>query len=73
MFVRAEAYSLALWSIGFLALGHFFSFTALSISRDVRKFIGVILIFFILFFILERVVAFIVELFNTKDDLSFEE
>ncbi len=73
IYVKAEAYSLALWSIGVLSIGYFFSFTALAISRDVRKFLGIILIFFILFFIIEKIIAFVVELFNMKDSYSSEE
>ena len=73
IYAKAEAYSLSIWAIFYLALGHFFSFTALAISRDVRKFLGVILIFFIMFFIIEKIIAFVVELFNDPDDLSFED
>lgn len=73
LYAKAEALSLALWSVGFLALGHFFGYTALSISRDVRKFLVLILIFFILFFILEKIIAFIVELFTIKDFDEYEE
>ena len=50
-----------------LALGYFFSYTALSISRDIRKFALVILGFFIAFFILEKIVAFIIELWENKE------
>jgi len=67
IYSRAEALSLIIWSVSFLALGSFFSFTALSISRDVRNFLGIILIFFIAFFILERVVALFIELFEKKE------
>jgi len=67
VYVKAEALSLAIWSTGVLALGYFFSFTALSISKDVRKFLGIILIFFILFFIAEKAIAFIVELFSGEE------
>ncbi len=73
LYAKAEALSLALWSIGFLALGHFFGYTALSISRDVRKVLVLILIFFILFFILEKIIAFVVELFTIKDFDEYEE
>lgn len=66
-FIKAEAISIVVWSAVMISLGYFFSYTALSISRDVRKFLGIILIFFILFFIIEKVVAFIIELFETKD------
>ena len=73
LYAKAEALSLALWSIGFLALGHFFGYTALSISRDVRKVLLLILIFFILFFILEKMIAFVVELFTIKNFDEYEE
>jgi membrane protein DedA with SNARE-associated domain len=65
-FVKAEASSLMSWSVVMLSLGYFFSYTALSISRDVRKFLGIILLFFIMFFILEKVIAFIIEVFEIK-------
>lgn len=65
-FAEAELASLLVWSMAVLALGFFFSYTALSISKDIRKFIGIILLFFIGFFILEKVVAFIVEITSTK-------
>lgn len=63
-FIQAEASSLITWALVMLSLGFFFSYTALSISNDIRKFIGLILIFFIMFFILEKVIAFIIELFE---------
>jgi membrane protein DedA with SNARE-associated domain len=66
VYVKAEAFSLLVWSILILALGFSFGYTALSISRDVRNFFGIILLFFILFFILEKVVAFIIELFEIQ-------
>lgn len=67
IYAKAEALSLAIWSMGVLGLGWIFSFTALSISRDVRKFLLIILVFFILFFVLEKLLAFIVELFNLQN------
>lgn len=67
IYAKAEALSLAIWSVGVLALGFFFSYTALSISKDVRNFLGIILVFFIGFFILERVIALIIELFEEKE------
>lgn len=66
-FIKAEASSLLVWSIAMLSIGYFFSYTALSISRDVRKFLGIILLFFLAFFILEKVIAFIIELWENKD------
>jgi membrane protein DedA with SNARE-associated domain len=66
-FAKAEAFSLLVWSIAMLSIGYFFSYTALSISRDVRKFLVIILFFFLAFFILEKVIAFIIELWENKD------
>jgi membrane protein DedA with SNARE-associated domain len=66
-FIKAEASSLIVWSVAMLSIGYFFSYTALSISRDVRKFLGILLLFFIAFFILEKIIAFIIELWENKD------
>jgi membrane protein DedA with SNARE-associated domain len=66
IYAKAESYSLVIWTIVFLALGHFFSYTALSISRDVRKFLVIILVFLIMFFIIEKFITFLVRLFNLK-------
>ncbi len=67
IFAEGELASLLVWSSSILALGYFFSYTALSISKDVRKFLGIILIFLVLFFIVEKIIAFIIELVETKD------
>lgn len=70
-FIKAEITSLFVWSVFMLSVGYFFSYTALSISRDIRNFLGIIFLFFIAFFILEKLMAFIIELFeinfNSKD------
>jgi len=66
VYAKAEALSLIVWSVVVLALGFFFSYTALSITRDIRNFIGIILLFFVLFFILEKIIAFIIELFEIQ-------
>lgn len=63
-FIKAELASFFTWVVVMLSLGYFFSYTALSISRDVRKFFVIILIFLIAFFILEKIVAFFIELFE---------
>jgi membrane protein DedA with SNARE-associated domain len=67
IYAKAESYSLILWSIGILALGYFFGYTALAISRDVRHVLVIILVFFIAFFVLEKIIAFVFELFNIKE------
>lgn len=65
-YIKAEALSLMIWSILFIVLGFFFGYTALSISRDIRNFIGIILLFFLMFFVLEKILAFIIELFTIQ-------
>lgn len=72
VYAKAESYSLAIWSVGVIMLGYFFGYTALSISRDVRHVLIIILVFFISFFVLEKIIAFIVELFNIKDFDEYE-
>lgn len=72
IYVKAESYSLAVWSVGILSLGFFFGYTALAISRDIRHVLVIILVFFISFFVLEKVIAFIFELFNSKDFDEYE-
>lgn len=64
IYVKAEAMSLAIWSVFTLYLGFFFGNTALCISRDVRNFVILILLFLFLFFIVEKLIAFIMELFS---------
>lgn len=66
-YIKAEIYSLIVWSIGVLTLGYFFGYTALSISRDIRHVLIMILTFFISFFVLEKMIAFIFELFNINN------
>lgn len=72
LYIRAEILSLATWSVGVILLGYFFGYTALAISRDVRHVLLIILIFFISFFILEKIIAFLFELFSIKDFDEYE-
>jgi membrane protein DedA with SNARE-associated domain len=67
IYAKAEALSLVFWSFFMLFLGWIFSFAALSMSHDVRKFLLIILAFFVMFFVLEKIIAFIIELFNLQD------
>lgn len=63
-FIKAEVSSLISWAIIMLSTGFFFSYTALSISRDIRNFAIIILVFFIMFLILEKIITFFIELFE---------
>lgn len=62
-YLKAEVASIIVWSTSILAVGYFFGYTALSISKDVRNFIGLIFLFLMAFFLIEKTLAFIVELF----------
>jgi len=66
VYIRAESYSLVLWSVGVIALGYFFGYTALSASMDVYNIILMILVFSIAFFILEKIIVFAIEIFNIR-------
>lgn len=72
IYARAEALSLAMWSVGVISLGYFFGYTALAISRDIRHVLLIILVFFISFFVLEKIIAFLFELFSIKDFDEYE-
>lgn len=65
-FIKAEISSLVVWSVFMLSLGYFFSHTAISISLDVRNFLGLIIVFLIGFFVLEKIIGFFVKLFENK-------
>lgn len=68
IYLKAEAASLLAWSIIMLSIGYFFSFAALSISHDFRKFIGIILLCFIGFFLLEKFIAIGIEIIGNMYD-----
>ena len=70
IYTKAESCSLIVWSVGVLALGYSFGYTALSISRDIRHILISILVFFMAFFVLERFIAFIFELFNINQEVE---
>ncbi len=61
-YFKAETYSSLPWVLGFLSLGYFFSYAALAISNDIRKFSLIILGFFVLFMLLEHLLTFFYEL-----------
>jgi membrane protein DedA with SNARE-associated domain len=66
-FIKAEISSLFTWTVVMLCLGWFFSHTALSISHNIRNFLGVIFLFFIVFFILEKITSFFIKFFKFEE------
>ena len=63
-FLKAEISSTAIWAPLLLTLGYLFSFTALRISREIWKFLMVILILFIIFVLFDKLVSWLYELFE---------
>jgi len=66
-YFKAEFSSSLIWLMEFLALGYFFSYTALGISKDIRKFSLIILVFVVGFILLENFITFLYELFKAND------
>lgn len=66
-YLKAEFISTIIWVIGMLSIGYFFSYTAFQISQEIRKFTIIIILFLIGFFILEKILSFIYELFEETD------
>jgi len=62
IYMKAEILSTIVWLLGFLAIGYFFSHTAIVISHDIKKF-GILIILFITGFIfLQRLITFLYDL-----------
>lgn len=61
-YIRAEMSSLLVWMTFMFSLGYSFSYAALNVSHDIRKFLGFLLIFFLAFFIIRKFLAFLVEI-----------
>lgn len=68
-YIKAEIVSNAVWSFLALGLGFVFSIAALGISHDIRKFMLLLLAFLTGFVILQRLMQFMIELFETKKDI----
>jgi len=63
-FLKAEIPSTLIWAPTLLALGYFFGYTALRISREIWKFSLVVLVLFIIFIIFDKFVTWIYEIFE---------
>ena len=72
-FLRAELISTAIWAPGMLLLGYFFSYTAFHISRELWRFSLIILVFIIIFIVLEKVVSWLYEFVEEMYGNGYEE
>jgi len=63
-YLKAEISATFIWAPLLLGLGYFFSYTALHVSREIWKFSLVILILVILFFLFDKLIGWIYEIFE---------
>jgi len=63
-FLKAEISSTIIWAPLLLSLGYLFSYTALHVSRQIWKFLLVVLILFIVFILFDKLVSWLYELFE---------
>lgn len=73
IYYKAEVLSSLLWVLLFLGLGYIFSIAAFGISHDIRKFTLLLFVFVAGFVILQRIINFILELYETKKELLDED
>lgn len=65
-FFKAEFSASIIWLLEFLALGYFFSYYAIGITKDIRKFTLLVLGFVVAFILLERFITFLFQLSKAK-------
>lgn len=63
-FLKAEISATIIWAPLLLILGYLFSYTALHVSRQIWKFLLVVLVLFILFILFDKLVSKLYELFE---------
>lgn len=63
-YLKAEFLSTIIWAPIILALGYYFSYTALSVSREVWRFSFIVLIFVITFITIDRFIGWIYVIFE---------
>ena len=63
-YLKAEIISTIIWAPLMLSLGYFFSYTALHISREIWKFLSIVLIFVIGYIIFDKLVGWVYEIFE---------
>jgi len=63
-YLKAEALATIIWAPGLIALGYFFSYTALNISREIWRFTLIVLSFFILYTIIDILLSRAYQLFE---------
>lgn len=63
-FLKAEIFATIIWAPLLLIIGYLFSYTALHISREIWKFLLVVLVLFMIFIVFDKLVSRLYELFE---------
>ncbi|MEI6280467.1 MAG: hypothetical protein WCP17_00495 [bacterium] len=63
-YLKAELSATVIWAPVLLSLGYFFSYTALRVSREIWRFLMVIMVLFIIFVLFDKLVSWLYELFE---------
>lgn len=67
-YLKAELLATFIWAPLLLSLGYYFSYAALRISRDIWRFLLIVLLFVVAFVLIERMLVFIYEVFQGIND-----
>lgn len=71
-YLEIELLSTVIWAPLLLSLGYFFSYTALSVSKEVGRFLLVVIVFTLGFLLVDKVVASLYALFEDLRDKNNE-
>lgn len=63
-YLQAEITSTIIWAFSMLALGYFFSYTAIRVSKKLSEFALIVVLFIVAFFLLEKVVSLLYDFFE---------
>ena len=63
-YLQAEISSTMLWAPGLLLLGYFFSYTAIQVSREIWRFLLIVVVLIILFIIIDKLIGWVYEIFE---------
>jgi membrane protein DedA with SNARE-associated domain len=56
-YLKAEICASLIWGPGLIAMGYFFSYTALHVSREISKFTLIVILLFILFALFHKIIS----------------
>ena len=71
-YLKAEFLSTLIWAPLLLSMGYYFSYAALHISREIGRFLLIIVLFTICFLLLDKLIAVLFEVFEYSKDKDSE-